>query len=315
MHLVTVCLTVGAALSVCHDQCGCWARSSPETFHRNLTPLEFLRHVLNNESKWRDVLEEKLRSRVVGSPGDLLDPLLPAETLADESAVFGVRDVLTGVVSKYGKLGSMVRYGSRLLYTSLQCNSVRHVAFQAQYVSRLIDMQVDPYQIMAEVTTIKQVVVSFIDRLVTSTLDLSLIFTMYWELLTLIQEDAVHQVRWAVYPAKSNNDINTLRGKLVQFLEDNCEPYGTKTAFNEYLRTVVPGLLITDDVLNVSLDEETVLKVGRAHLRYVSRLYSDLGENTFTYEMWSQIFYAGKKEWPSDRLDETNAPVIRSPSL
>lgn len=315
MYLATVILAVGTALTVCDNHCRCWARSS-EVFQRNMTPLEFLRHVLNNESKWRDVLEEKLKSRAVtGSAGDLLDPLVSADTLADENAVFSVRDVLTGVVYRHNKLKSMVDYGCRLLYTSLQCNAVRHAAFQAQYVSRLIDMRVDPYQIMAEVTTIKQVVVSFIDKLAMSTVDLSLIFTMYWELLTLIQEDAVHNVRPAVYPPKSNSDIDLLRGKLVQFLADNCAPYGTKTAFGEYLRTAVPGLLITDDVLNVSLDEETMLKVGRAHLRYVSRLYVDLGVSTLTYEMWAQLFYTGKKGWPSDRRDETNAPITRSSSL
>lgn len=319
MHLVNLFLTAVTMLSTVYDndnnRC-CWAQPV-QVFQRNLTSLQLLQHVLRYESKWQHILKEKLRTRSLGplDPGHVIDPLLPAETIADDNALFSVREIVVGVVYKYNKLRTMVNYGSRALYMSLKCNAVRHVAFQAKYVSRLIDMNVEPFLIAAEVSSIKQVVVSFIDKLAMSTHNLSHIFQMYWHLLALMHNESVLRIRDAEYPADSNTDIDELHEKLVQFLNDNCAPYETTLAYFKTIGINVPDKLMSDDVLNVTVPQETLMNVGREHLSYVSRMYKDLGIQTLPYEQWSQLFYSGRKELPADELDKTNVPIIRLPPI
>lgn len=309
MRFVTILLTVGMLSAFDNSRCGCLAKTYE--YQKNFTPFKMLQYVLNNENKWEDILKEKVKTQVFVRHGakNMYDPLIPANILDNENSVVHIRNALISVVYDYPLLGSMVIYGTRLLYTSIMCNMTRHMAFLIDYVYRLIDTQIESHFIMSEVTKTKQIIAIFIDKLSTSDQEQSLAHRMYWLMQALMQDNTVHRVREANYSDNSNIKLKNLKNEFVTYLDFNCEPYKPTVAFLKAMGMDSSNMLLGDDVLNVTVTGEMLLNVGKIHRKYLKDLYNNLGIQALSKDLWSQVYYTGKKLLPSDEMEKTNAPI------
>lgn len=297
-----VCCVAAAAASLAAG-----GRDGTQTYRRNFTPLEFVNHVMMNESSWTLVLRENLRNLPPSPYADRFgDALLPA---AGGDGLVEGRAVVARALSEYAEIGSFARYAANTVHRCLLCFVVRHLSFQTHYVVRLFAKLANPGTVLMELRSLKDNIVVAIDKLCVVQSRLDLVLSLKWEVARLIQYDVALRMRFAKYPAMAHHRLETLENMLLRYLEDNCAPFSATREFFEDLGVPVDDPLILDSVLNVVVDRNVLMRLGRSHAEFLARYLRNLRFETMPRSTWAQIFYESDGTPAVGEPDETNTRI------
>lgn len=278
-----------------------------DPYRRNLSPLQFVRHVLSHEKAWRLVLLEKFRDLPPSPYADRFgESLTPGDGTTE--LVEG-RPIAARVLREYSDIGSFVSYAAAALHRCLTCFVAKHLSFQSHYVIRLFSKRVHPGTIFQELSSFKDNIVVSLDKLAVVPADLELVTHLYWEVTRLMQYDVMFHMRFARYPPNAHKRLEDLLTRFGDYLRAKCTPLRLEAQFFRRLGISVGNLLILDDVLNVTVDEDTLIDLGRKHAAFLGQHLRNLNFETMPRSQWSQVFYTSAKMARADELDETNLPI------
>lgn len=288
------------------------ARAAALVYRRNLNGLDYLRHVLVHEKEWSMILKERVKKLDPPPYSDRFDTgIVSKDLFATDGSEFDTRAIVAEIVYNYSTVGSFIGYAAKALHLSLKCHSVKQSVFQMNYLVKLFVMNVVPGVILAELTSLKENVALFIDKLSIVPADLSLFFDLYWEVVKLMQYDVVHYVKHMTYPSGAKDRLIELRDQHVSYLNGYCTPYELDQQFFAEKNIDVGNMLLLDDVLNSSVDQTELLRVGRAHAKFVATYYRSLGVKTMSRTLWGQIFYYTKPLPKRAKVNETNEEIVQ----
>lgn len=276
----------------------------PQSFYRrNISPKEFLEHVMMHQKDWALAMRELVRGPDSPPHGG---PPGPAD--GDKDAV-DVRPIVTEIAAGYSMFGTVVDYAVGLVLQALICFTYRHLTFQAHYVHRLFGLEVEPDVLHAELIALKNVAVQAADKLSLGPVDMQLLIELYWEVTKLIQYDVVHQVRRSRYPPRSGDKILELHNKFRGHVNRKCVAYELERKFFEDLGVTVDDVTVLDGVLGLAVEQVKLIRLGRDHASFLTRYYQNLRVETMSSKHWGEIFYHAESRSMKDELDETNPYV------
>lgn len=295
MHLVKSLLALTLAVTVCRALQMSVYRSFP-------TPLEFLRLVVSHEFDWGLILKEKVKN---------LEPVPYEDRFPDviDPIQMDTRAIVLKVLYEYSHIGSFVNYAAAAVHKSLSCYSVKQLAFQSHYLTRMFDKQAEAGVILLELSRIKQTTNMILDKLTIFPTDLSIVFDMYWEAIRLMQYDVVQYVRFQIYPIMSKAYMDILHKRIINFLTTNCAKPLLDGQFLFDMNIKVNYLLM-DEVLNLIVDLPELKRLSQEHENFVTTYYMSLGYDMLPRLLWNQIFYYSKPIPRNELSHETNPPII-----
>lgn len=291
-------LAVCAILQACPDFCsyryrGCLA-TPIGAYRPNQTTLEFLEHVLMNGDRWSLVLDESVKGLGPSPYGDRFETAIVPSDRAGPDVELDPRYVLTEVLYRYSTIKSFVNYAARAVHVAFTCFSVKHLAFQAHYVSRLIDMEVEPGRVLAEVTAVKEIAAVIVEKLAVLPADLDVMVDSYWELVRLMQYDVVHRIRRSAYPAESKRSARAVYGQLMAYANVNCAaPEFDKRFFGRMGIDVRQE--VVDSVLGLDQHPEKLIRLANDHLSFLAGYYGALDVKSMSRKQWEHLFYYAKE--------------------
>lgn len=297
---------------------GCAAYSTPavpdEPYHRNMDALQFLKHVMAHEKEWTLVLQERVKNLPAPPHRDrFVDEVVPQQMLDIPGAEFDTREIVRKVLYKYSTVGSFVEWAAGVLHKSLMCYSVRHLAFKSYNVSRLLDMEVEMGIALSALRAMKNVTVLFIDKLALLPADLELMFDTYWEVIGLMQNNVVLNVRPTTFPLEAKKRMDALHDRHVAMLNAECTKFQLDKKFFEDM-DMDSNKLIVDRVLRLVIGQKGLSRLGEKHTKFVEEYYKDLGYETLPNSLWGQAFYTTREQPVKDDLKDTNDPIIKEPN-
>lgn len=308
-------LVVCVILLAYHDCCsyryrgnhGCLANPLG-TYRPNLTSLQFLEHVMTNDDRWSMVLNEWVRGLGPSPYSDRFDDAIVQPKYANLDMEVNTRYVLTEVMYRYSTIKSFVNYAAKAVHLAFTCFSVKHLAFQTYYVSRLIDMAVEPGRVLAEVTAVKEIAAVIIKMVAVLPADLNVIVKSYWELVRLMQYDVVHRVKYSVYPPESGRSAREMYERLMDYAKVNCATPVFNKQFFERIGIKV-GQVVLDSVLGLDTDPETLMRLANDHLSFLVHFYDRLGVKSMSSKQWEHLFYYAKEPRTKREPDETSGKI------
>ncbi|VVC33052.1 Hypothetical protein CINCED_3A019176 [Cinara cedri] len=272
----------------------------------SFTSLEFLHHVAEHEYEWRNVLKEHvINLGAVPYHNRILGVINPGET--------NPRVILYRILYNFSNIGSYVEYAASALYKSLACYSIKHLAFQSHYLSRMFDKKADPGVIQIELDRIKLTTTLILDKLCIRPADLTNLFEFYWEAIRLIQYDINHHARYQVYPTNSQSYVDILHIRIKDFLKHHCAKYLLDGHFLYDMEMKINYLLM-DEVLNLIVDIPELKRLGQEHENFVTAYYKNLAFEMLPKLQWGQVFYYTKPSIALEKLRETNPPITYPPT-
>lgn len=326
--------------------------------HVNMTELELLEHVLRNETEWRLVLRERVKGIKEAPPhGDRFqvsadDRADAAEGYLDEdnattdgggggggggdgseaardarpdhetadpaTRVYDPRAIAVAVVPRFAMVGSVVSFAALVVHRAAACLAVRHLTFQAHYLTLLVAGKTEPAQLLADLSAFRGAVARVLDKLALvpgGAADLGVVLDAYWDAVALMQDDAVHHVRPKPLPGAASEAAAAVHRAFLAYMGDNCaRPYRADRGLFDDAGIDVPDELLLDDVLGATVRPDALVELGRRHAAFVQRAFHGLAAETLPRALWTQLFYHARRLPPAaDPLDRVNPFVTRQP--
>lgn len=284
------------------------ARSSAVMYQRNFTPEELLQHVMMHERQWTPVLNEQVRHL---PEWPYRDRGIGVEPSVDGTAApVSVRPIIVNTLDKYAEIGTFAQYGAAVVQQSLTCFTVRHLAFQTYYANWLLDKDVRPSVVQEVLYAFKDTIVIPLDKLTVMPAHLKTMLDVYWGVAQAMQDNATVHFQQRPQPAGVHYRMAQLHAECCRYLADQCTEYKLDERFFEQLNVKIPNKLLYDKVLNTTLNENELLRVGRELADALRRFYHDLAFETMSRSQWGQIYYDAKRmSTGTDELDQTNKPI------
>lgn len=299
MRLAESLLALSLAAIVCRA-------SRIPVYQRSLTLLELLEHVLMHENEWRFILNEPVKN---------FDPPPYVDRIpnAIDPTKMNTRVIIQKVVYELSNVKSFVKYAVDILHSSLTCYSLKHLLFQAYYLSRMIDMMAEPGMILIELTNIMQSSNLILDKMCIRPAKLDTLFELYWEAIRLIQFDIIHHVRHQMYPPNSKEKLDNVCIEIRDYLKLNCAKPLLDSQFIYSMEFEMEDLLM-DEVFTLTITIENLTKLTQKHDHFVSTYYRGLGFEVLQRHQWGEIFYYAKLTPKPDHLHEINQPIALIPA-
>lgn len=309
-------------------------------YRLNMTELELLEHVLRNETEWRLVLRERVKnigetqpygdrlavnlgdgSVLTADQSDAVDDPAAAAVAADEvNREYDPRAVVSATVPRFAAVGSMVSFAARVVHRAVACLAFRHLAFQAHYVTLLLaNDDTEPAQVVYDLSAFRGAQVRVIDKLALVSgagPELDLALDTYWDIVALLQEDAVHHVRPKAYPRSATVVANSVYRSYSAYVNDHCaRPYKPDKQLFDDAGVKMPDKLAMDDVMGTMVRPAALVQVGGQHADFVQRTFYGLSAETLPRTIWTQLFYHARRLPPKNPLDRVNPALVRQPVI
>jgi len=303
MYLANALLAIGIATNV---------RTLNDDRHESM--VRFLKWTLINENPgWGVVLNEKMKgleqppyADEFASNGAKIMP----QSAIDDDELFNARLIVVNVAYNYSTVGSFVKYAVTVIQKSFMCFAAKHLAFQMQYMSLLIQQEMH-VTIMTVASELKNYLVQIIDKLAIAEIDLSLLLKTYWQMINIMKYDMVSQVRMDPLPESIKRTVEDLHKQYVDYRKDHCSGYKLSSEFFYDIKMKLENTLIVEEILDTTLTKQQLSDMGQAHLMFLMQFCSNLNYNNMSTTMWSQVFYSSNRSEPIDELDKVNPPISK----
>jgi len=277
-----------------------------------MSTLEFLKHVLMNESAFKWILDEKVTdarkppySAEFGTHGAEIVP----ESLFVDGMKFDCRSIVGTVVNDFYRIGSFVEYAAEVFQKSTLCFTLKQLEYQIYYLNLLFNKETYPDAwFLEEAKKQKEILVQFIDKLVIMPTTLSLILDAYWNIVQILQDEKAYKYRDSANFETKKATVYGLYKKLNGYVAANCVKSDTDLGFVDKRDG---NKTITMDVLDLTLTADELKAAGKDRLEFLTEFYADLGYNVMAPGMWTQVFYSSREiaERPNEWDEKTNPPI------
>ncbi|XP_050435987.1 uncharacterized protein LOC126842842 [Adelges cooleyi] len=243
--------------------------------------LNFLTHVMENQTRWKNVLKE----RVKGLP-DVPHGWHMMDALPQENGEAVAEDIVHAIILHHRQVGSFVNHGVVALRMAFSCYTLKNMMYQIYLINELIVRDLDPSKVVIHLANLKPVMVKLWDKAAFTGETSEIFKSVYWEVYRLENEKVPINSN---YPKANGNVLTELYDAMLAQVRQHCYRVRPIEFFSQV--GVRPNVAVVDDVEKTTVKDGEIAKMVAEHCAYIDEFYTNLKIDTMNLLLWNDILH------------------------